>query len=297
MSIYMNYGDVKGESVGQSHPNEMQAPATVQLGEKNIGQVAERLGVSKDDLLRANPQINDPSNLKVGQEIHLPTHPTPTSESSTAASNSSVAAKDLPKAPLGNPIDVSVVKGRLDALSYKENQAGSTYGSTPVGNNSSDENGQSQATELKPGKTTGASDGGTSKTVESPNEHTTVIQHSNGGTTTVTDSPDGTHKKVDDDGKGNRHTEIYGKDGSQTIINETDDGKGHKTKTTDSFDSKGKYTRKDIEDERDDGKGHPTKTKTEIHYDENGHETTRTVTDGEGHSTTTDSQGHLIEHR
>ena len=60
MPIFMNYGDMKGESVRQSHHNEMQVPATVQLGERNIGQVAERLGISKNDLLVANPADQGP---------------------------------------------------------------------------------------------------------------------------------------------------------------------------------------------------------------------------------------------
>ena len=46
--------------------------ATVQLGETNLQQVARRLNVDADALLLANPQIQDPYRLKVGQEIHLP---------------------------------------------------------------------------------------------------------------------------------------------------------------------------------------------------------------------------------
>jgi len=122
MPIFMNYGGIKGEPTGQSHRDELQMPATVLVGEKNIGQVANRLGLSKDDLLRANPQIKDPSNLKVGQEIHLPPHPGPTSEISSTSSPNPTAAKGLPKAPIGASIDSSVVKGKLNALAATQGQ-------------------------------------------------------------------------------------------------------------------------------------------------------------------------------
>src|SRR5690349_23877425 len=46
--------------------------ATVQLGESNLDQVAHRLKMAPDDLLLANPQIQDPNKLVVGQEIRLP---------------------------------------------------------------------------------------------------------------------------------------------------------------------------------------------------------------------------------
>src|SRR5437763_1089296 len=46
--------------------------ATVQIGEKTLDQVARRLNLDPDALLLANPQIKDPYNLKVGQDISLP---------------------------------------------------------------------------------------------------------------------------------------------------------------------------------------------------------------------------------
>jgi hypothetical protein len=46
--------------------------ATVQLGESTLHQVAHRLNMAPDDLLLANPQIQDPNKLLVGQEIRLP---------------------------------------------------------------------------------------------------------------------------------------------------------------------------------------------------------------------------------
>lgn len=48
------------------------AAGTVQLGESNLDQVAQRLKMNPGDLLLANPQIQDPNKLLVGQEIRLP---------------------------------------------------------------------------------------------------------------------------------------------------------------------------------------------------------------------------------
>jgi len=45
---------------------------TVRLGETTLPQVAQRLGMDKDALLQANPQISDPNHLMVGQEVRLP---------------------------------------------------------------------------------------------------------------------------------------------------------------------------------------------------------------------------------
>ena len=45
---------------------------TVAVWENEAEQVAERLGVSIDDLLAANPQITDPRHLNAGMEINIP---------------------------------------------------------------------------------------------------------------------------------------------------------------------------------------------------------------------------------
>jgi len=81
MDIYMNLGDIKGESTDSQHKDW----AAVKAGETNIGQVATRLGVDKDALMMANPHIKDPLKLNVGQEIQLPPRPIPKGESSTPA--------------------------------------------------------------------------------------------------------------------------------------------------------------------------------------------------------------------
>src|SRR5215472_7386243 len=46
--------------------------ATVRLGENTLAQVAQRLGLDSGALLQANPQIADPNQLMVGQDIRLP---------------------------------------------------------------------------------------------------------------------------------------------------------------------------------------------------------------------------------
>ncbi|MEW6730043.1 MAG: LysM peptidoglycan-binding domain-containing protein [Acidobacteriota bacterium] len=57
----------------QSLSNSNDNSASVRLGESSLSQIAERLGLSQEALRTANPQIADPDNLKVGQEILLPT--------------------------------------------------------------------------------------------------------------------------------------------------------------------------------------------------------------------------------
>ncbi|HMK28793.1 MAG TPA: LysM peptidoglycan-binding domain-containing protein [Terriglobales bacterium] len=80
---FVNFGDIKGESTDDKHKDWIEV---AQVGENSLSQVAGRLGIDHGALQAANPQIKDPSNLKVGQEIHIPTHPTPRSESSIATS-------------------------------------------------------------------------------------------------------------------------------------------------------------------------------------------------------------------
>ncbi len=46
--------------------------ATVRLGESSLSDVAHRLGIDKNSLQQANPQISDPASLKVGQQVFLP---------------------------------------------------------------------------------------------------------------------------------------------------------------------------------------------------------------------------------
>jgi len=46
--------------------------ATVRQGETTLAQVAERLGVSEDDLLRANPQLANLPKLSAGMDVRVP---------------------------------------------------------------------------------------------------------------------------------------------------------------------------------------------------------------------------------
>jgi murein DD-endopeptidase MepM/ murein hydrolase activator NlpD len=46
--------------------------AIVQSGETSFSEIAKRLGIDKDSLRQANPQISDPTGLKVGQQVFLP---------------------------------------------------------------------------------------------------------------------------------------------------------------------------------------------------------------------------------
>lgn len=65
--------DAAGAASWNMGPDVAATPAaTVQLGESNLDQVAHRLKMAPDDLLLANPQIQDPNKLVVGQEIRLP---------------------------------------------------------------------------------------------------------------------------------------------------------------------------------------------------------------------------------
>jgi hypothetical protein len=109
-NAFVNFGDIKGESSGDQHRDWIE---TVKFGENSLDQVADRLGIQRNHLLSANPQIKDPHNLKVGQEIHLPTHPNPKSESSVATPPVTVQATNLPRPPLGDPLVASVVKESL----------------------------------------------------------------------------------------------------------------------------------------------------------------------------------------
>jgi LysM repeat protein len=93
---------------------------TVQLGESNLNQVANRLGVDTNDLLAANPQIQDPSKLKVGQDIHLPNQGKANSkgEADDGSLPAKGASQDLPKAPLGDSLAASAMKAQLGGAAF-----------------------------------------------------------------------------------------------------------------------------------------------------------------------------------
>src|SRR5262245_12740272 len=58
--------------VARGSDQEGNEVATVQAGETRLADVAARIGVDEQSLLQANPQIQDPSHLKAGQDIRLP---------------------------------------------------------------------------------------------------------------------------------------------------------------------------------------------------------------------------------
>lgn len=87
--------------------------ASVQLGETNLSQVAQRLGIGSDDLAAANPQIADPAKLSAGQDIRLP-QPLPASVSG-AAGSPAPSGLTGPPAPLGDPMAKNFIQGSLDS--------------------------------------------------------------------------------------------------------------------------------------------------------------------------------------
>lgn len=101
-------------------------PATVQAGENSMGQVAGRLGVDESLLQQANPHIKDPSNLKAGQEIYLPTHQEgqgkqgEETEAAGSHHHHHHHAQELPNAPLGSSIEASMIKNQLNAPAGKK---------------------------------------------------------------------------------------------------------------------------------------------------------------------------------
>ena len=106
-----------------SKQDAVSQPATVQVGETDMGQVAGRLGIDKEHLRSANPHIKDPSNLTAGQEINVPIRPELHTENQPeSALGSHHPVTDLPKAPLGSSIEASMMKSELDASSLKLQQ-------------------------------------------------------------------------------------------------------------------------------------------------------------------------------
>jgi LysM repeat protein len=97
-------------------------PATVQVGEQNLGQVAARLGVDPSLLQQANPHITDPSKLQVGQEIQVPTNPEPHSEqgNETEAAGPHHHHHEMSNPPLGSSIEASLMKAKLDGMTAKK---------------------------------------------------------------------------------------------------------------------------------------------------------------------------------
>jgi len=104
--------------------------ATVQVGESNLPQVAQRLGVDLGSLAAANPQISDPTKLRVGQDIRLPQSQNPQVpvSNSETASSSGASASNFSPAPIGDPLTKSLTQADLAAKAQDPKTTKSTAG-------------------------------------------------------------------------------------------------------------------------------------------------------------------------
>lgn len=59
-------------SVGYATTGDKEETAVVQKNETSLGQVADRLGYSEEELQKANPQIPKPFKVQAGMALHLP---------------------------------------------------------------------------------------------------------------------------------------------------------------------------------------------------------------------------------
>lgn len=92
--------------------------ATVQLGETSLSDIARRLGIDKDGLQQANPQISNPTSLKVGQQVQLPPrHTSPAPIESDAGPqilpSNSVSQSGPPVLAKGDPLAKASAQMRL----------------------------------------------------------------------------------------------------------------------------------------------------------------------------------------
>jgi hypothetical protein len=111
-------GVLKVGSVSNSQSYNAPSDSTdvVQLGESRMSDVADRLHLDLNSLIKANPQIQDPNSLTPGQEINLPksTPPIPLRDPAMTA-DSAKPTTGLPPAPMGDPIAASAFKANLSA--------------------------------------------------------------------------------------------------------------------------------------------------------------------------------------
>src|SRR5579871_5739045 len=129
-------------SVGSSNlsaETNTDTSATVQVGENNLSQVAQRLGIDLNSLQQANPLLVEGS-VKPGQSINLPSISATQAHQSLPVANS---RSGLPPAPLGDPMAKLFVQSQLDNngafnqvlhnpaqhLKYADNPDGSGSGS------------------------------------------------------------------------------------------------------------------------------------------------------------------------
>jgi murein DD-endopeptidase MepM/ murein hydrolase activator NlpD len=90
--------------------------AIVQLGETSFSEIAKRLGIDKDSLREANPQISDPTGLKVGQQVFLPGRVAPPPEASFGFQqppSNSLSQSSPPILAKGDPLAKAMVQMHL----------------------------------------------------------------------------------------------------------------------------------------------------------------------------------------
>jgi LysM domain len=93
----------------------------VQPGESRMSDLAERLGVDLNSLLKANPQIANPDQLTPGQEINLSPAPPPLPLRDAETTGESQGRRNppnpsLPKQPLGVSAEASAMQAKIGQL-------------------------------------------------------------------------------------------------------------------------------------------------------------------------------------
>jgi hypothetical protein len=102
--------------------------ATVQVGESQLSEVAQRLGIDTNSLQNANPQISDPAKLKVGQEIYLPQFQSQTlKQNDEAGLQSQGLQSGSPRAPIGDALTKNVMQARLSATDLAQVPGGAQH--------------------------------------------------------------------------------------------------------------------------------------------------------------------------
>ena len=96
--------------------------ATVQVGENNLSQVAQRLGIDLNSLMQANPRLVDGS-VNPGQDIHLPQSPT---TQATQATPGEISQSSFPPAPMGDPMAKLFVQSQLDNKGLLDGPSGNS---------------------------------------------------------------------------------------------------------------------------------------------------------------------------
>jgi hypothetical protein len=101
-----------GANAYASESNE--TATTAQIGEDNLSQVAQRLGVDLETLRGANPQVSESGKIQAGQEIHLPPAGGPQGSGDTDREIDSTRPSTPGLAPGGDLSD-NVIRGMWQA--------------------------------------------------------------------------------------------------------------------------------------------------------------------------------------